>query len=152
VSAGATLVTFRWDGELWAFDLADVMEVAGARPVTPVPGTGRRMLGIVAWRGRTLPVLAPRRLKADPAPPDLRGRFLVLRVPSPFAVPVDEPGRVVTGCAVVAAAREAAAASGAVRAVVRVEGARVQVLDPRVLAADGVAPEREREPAPEGER
>lgn len=94
MSSPTAIVTFRWDGLTWAFPVRDVVEIASAREVTPVPGTGARIAGIVAWRGRSLPVILPRPLKAGARPPEVNSRFLVVRPGSPFAVPVDEAGRV----------------------------------------------------------
>lgn len=88
------VVTFRWDGDVWAFPVDAVVEVAARRPVTPVPGMDPRMAGIVTWRGQSLPVVLPRRLKPGGEAPELKSRFLVVRAGAPFAVPVDEPGRV----------------------------------------------------------
>jgi chemotaxis signal transduction protein len=131
----APLVTFRWEGEDWAFEAFDVVEIVGARAVTPVPNTSSRVLGIVTWRGRTLPVLLPRALKDPPVSTDLKKRLLVLRRPGSFAVPVDEPGRVVDARS--AENVEWAGAEGAARPaglrLVRVEERLVRVLDPRAL-------------------
>jgi chemotaxis signal transduction protein len=143
VTGRDAVVTFRWDGAPWAFDVGDVVEIARARAVTPIPGTGDRLLGIVAWRGRTLPVVLPRRLKETTVAPDQLHRLLVLRHPAPFAVPVDEPGRVVGG-AVEADDMSPPSledAADCVRRIVRVGGVPVPVLEPRVLVARGTLQE-----------
>jgi chemotaxis signal transduction protein len=142
-----TLVTFLWEGENWAFDLADVVEVVGTRHVTPLPGAHPRLLGIVTWRGRTLPVFAPGALKDSPVPPDLKRRLLVLRRPGPFAVPVDEPGRVVDAAAAERVdLREDGPADGL--RLLRVDGRLVRLLDPRAIVATGGAPTDRREGTP----
>ena len=139
MSGPERIVTFLWDGEEWAFDLEDVVEVATARSVTPVPGTGSGVMGIASWRGRTLPVLLPRGLKESTATPDLKSRLLVLRHPAPFAVPLDEPGRVATIGAGTFPPPEMTGEGEdrTLRAVVHVDGRPVRILDPRVLAANG---------------
>lgn len=132
------VVTFRWEGEDWAFEVPDVVEVVGARTVTPVPGTEPRVLGIVTWRGRTLPVLAPQALKDPAGTPDLKRRLIVLRE-GPFAVPVDEPGRVIdAGTAeVVDLPKDGEGTPPDGLRLLRLEGRLVRVLDPRALVAIG---------------
>ena len=137
-----TLVTFAWDGETWGFPVGDVVEVAAARRVTPVPGLAPCMAGIVTWRGRSIAVILPRRLKADAAAPEVKSRFLVVRADAPFAVPIDEPGRVVP--------RESLEwpplpgegeppPCGAPR-IVRAGAIAIRVLDPTALAECGGVP------------
>ncbi len=144
MSGADAVVTFRWDGDVWAFAVEDVVEMTERRAVTPVPGMGERMAGIVSWRGRSLPVVYPRRLKDGAKAPETRSRFLVVRAGAPFAVPVDEPGRV----AFALPAEEGPADEAedpAVRAIRRADGARIRVLDPGVLvgrAANGAPGER----------
>lgn len=132
MSGAGAVVTFRWDGELWAFAVEDVVEMATRRAVTPIPGMGERMAGIVSWRGRSLPVVYPRRLKDGAKAPETRSRILVVRAGAPFAVPVDEPGRVAFALPADDGRRDAAE-DPAVRAIRRADGARVRVLDPGVL-------------------
>ena len=137
----ATLVTFAWDGEIWGFAVRDVVEIASARPVTPVPGLGPCLPGIVSWRGRTLPVILPRRLKRSPGPPEVKSRFLVVRAEAPFAVPLDETGRVVPGepLGLPEAGIDAEPPSG-VRANLRSGATAIRILDPTALAASGGFP------------
>ena len=141
MSAPSSVVTYRWEGEEWAFELSDVVEVVGARPVTPVPGMDPRVLGIVTWRGRTLPVVVPRALKDSPGAPDLKKRLLVLRRPGTFAVPVDEPGRVIDAgqAEVVDLPKGSDGASSDGLRLLRLEGRLVRVLDPRSLVGSGSA-------------
>ena len=140
MSAPGPVVTYRWEGEDWAFELADVVEVLGARVVTPVPGMDPCVLGIVTWRGRTLPVLAPRPLKETHAAPDLKRRLLVLRRPGAFAVPVDEPGRVIdAGMASVVDVPEGSETQVDGLRLLRLDGRLVRVLDPHSLTRSGRA-------------
>ncbi|MFN8179497.1 MAG: chemotaxis protein CheW [bacterium] len=150
----APIVSFRWDGEEWAFDAADVIEMIGARTVTRVPGTAPRILGIVTWRGRTLPVLLPRALKEPPVSTDLKKRLLVLRRPGAFAVPVDEPGRVIDASAAESiewASIEAGARPSGLR-LLRLEERLVRVLDPKVLVESASAETAHETVAPGGDR
>jgi chemotaxis signal transduction protein len=121
-------VTFRWDGEVWALDVDDVIEIVAARPVTRWPAASRRLLGLVAWRGRTLPVVVPRALKNGLPGPDVKKRLLVLGRPAPFAVPLDEAGRV--------AVADPPAAGESENAPVRVDGSLVTLIDPEDLLAN----------------
>lgn len=94
--ATAPFVTFTLDGTRYALAIADVVEVTAAVPVTPVPGTADRLVGVTAWRGKTIPVLDPRaRLKQGARTPDVMSRILVVGRPSPFGVLIGDPGRVV---------------------------------------------------------
>ena len=89
------VVTFRLGGACYGFPLGDVVEVTVAVPVTPVPGTTCRLVGVTAWRGRTIPVLDPRpHLKREARESDVVSRILVVGRPSPFGVRIDDPGRV----------------------------------------------------------
>jgi purine-binding chemotaxis protein CheW len=89
------LVSFTLGGTRYAFAVADVVEVTAVVPVTPIPGAAARLVGVTAWRGRTIPVLDPRRnLKRDGPKPDVVSRILVVGRPSPFGVLIDAPGRV----------------------------------------------------------
>jgi chemotaxis signal transduction protein len=78
----------RQGATLFGLSLAQVEEVLRAGAVTPVPGAGGGLLGVVLWRDRVVPVvdLARRAGLAPPAagPP---GRLLVVRG-------VRRPGRV----------------------------------------------------------
>jgi chemotaxis signal transduction protein len=121
-------VTFRWDGEPWALDVGDVIEIVAARAVTRLPGSSQRLLGLVAWRGRTLPVVIPRALKEGRPGPDVKRRLLVLGRPAPFAVPLDEAGRV----AVADPPGEGESENGPVR----VDGLQVTLIDPEDLLAN----------------
>lgn len=92
---GGAIVTFRLDGKEYGLDVQDVVEVTSARPVTPLPGTSDRVVGVTTWRGKTVPVLDPRRrLKRRAPAPELRSRLLVVGRPGPFALLIGEPGRV----------------------------------------------------------
>jgi chemotaxis signal transduction protein len=89
------VVTFRLGNTVYGFPVGDVIEVTAAVPVTPVPGTAGRLVGVTAWRGRTIPVLDPRpNLKREAREPDVVSRILVVARPSPFGVRIDGPGRV----------------------------------------------------------
>ena len=88
-------ITFLSAGREYALAVHDVVEVLSARPATPIPTAVDRLAGIVSWRGSTLPVLdLPSALKSADRAPDVEKRMLVVRHPSPFAIRVDEPGRI----------------------------------------------------------
>lgn len=134
----APLVTFTRDGVRYAFEVPDVIEVTALVPVTPVPRTGPRLLGVTSWRGRTIPVVDPRgHLKREAAKPDVKSRILVVGRPSPFGVAIDEPGRLLRSPdrhPVESVGREGPAAPG-VRLVRTAEGL-VRVLDPEAVLGD----------------
>jgi chemotaxis signal transduction protein len=93
--ASVALVSFTLGGSRYAFAVGDVVEVTSAVPITPVPGTAARLVGVTAWRGRTIAVIDPRRrLKGEGRKPDVMSRILIVGRPSPFGVLIDDPGRV----------------------------------------------------------
>lgn len=88
-------ITFRVSDREYALAVHDVVEILSARPATPIPTAADRLAGVVSWRGSTLPVLdLPSALKRADRAPDVERRMLVVRHPSPFAIRVDEPGRI----------------------------------------------------------
>ena len=90
-----TLVTFRCSGNLWAVDVADVLEVVRLGPLTRVPGASARVAGVFGWRGRTVPVISlPSALKRSAESPDQKKRVLVLGRPEPFGVLIDRSERI----------------------------------------------------------
>jgi chemotaxis signal transduction protein len=136
------LVTFKIGDRDFAFDVRDVVEMVTARPPTPVPGACSRLVGVTSWRGKTLPVLElPGALKREAAPSDGKKRLLVLRRPTPFALQVDESGRIadprdLEDLAVEGGEIEGDARESGVR-LVRWHGRLLRVLDPvRVLGHD----------------
>ncbi len=91
----AAIVTFRTEGRLWAVDVKEVLEIIRAGAVTPVPGTARRLAGVVGWRGKTLAVVRmDPGLKPKPPAPDLMSRILVFGRPGSFGVLIERAGRV----------------------------------------------------------
>jgi purine-binding chemotaxis protein CheW len=50
-------ITFVLGGEDYGIDLLQVQEIAGALPITRVPGTPDYVLGLVNLRGQVIPVL-----------------------------------------------------------------------------------------------
>lgn len=97
MSRTAAVVTFRWGGADYAFEIADVVEVTPLADLTPLPGSSPRVAGVTTWRGRTIPVIdLAALLKPEEEAPDLRKRLLVLGRPGHFGVLIDEPGRVLS--------------------------------------------------------
>jgi purine-binding chemotaxis protein CheW len=91
------LFAFRAGGGLWAVPVDEVLELVRLGPVTRVPGTSDRVVGVVGWRGRTIPILAfEDDLKPGGSDPDLRGRVLVLARPGPFGLLIERPERVLS--------------------------------------------------------
>jgi chemotaxis signal transduction protein len=133
------LVTFRIGDQDFAFDVRDVVEMIAARQPTPVPGASPRLIGVTSWRGKTVPVLTlPGALKREAAPSDGKKRLLVLRRPTPFALRVDEPGRIADPRDLEDVAIEGGDVEDEVREsgvrLVRWQGRLLRVLDPvRVL-------------------
>jgi len=126
-------VTFRLDGQEYAFAAADVVEVLPARFVAPVPGTSRRVVGVTTWRGRAIPVLDLRRsLKREAPGPDVKGGLLVLRRPGPFGVLIGDPGRILWGVDIIAeesVGSDPGRETGVVRVLATSSGS-VRLLDP----------------------
>lgn len=122
------VVTFRVDGEDWAVDVQDVAEIVPGRPITRLPGAPPFVLGLVSWRGRTLPVLVPQPLKGARPAPDVKRRLLVLRRPEPCAVPIDESARI------------GRAQVGPEGTAVRFEGRELALLDAASILARGDGP------------
>jgi two-component system chemotaxis response regulator CheV len=134
VSAPFLLVTFRVAESTFAFDVEDVVEVAGLGIVTRVPGTAERVLGVTSWRGRTLPVLlVSADLKREAAAPDQRCRLVVLKNPGAFAIRVDAPGQIIRDWTPIP---DAPPGSGETRQLARVRNELVRVLDPRRVVGD----------------
>jgi len=135
-------ITFFCAGREYALVVHDVVEILSARPATPIPTSVPRLAGIVSWRGSTLPVLdLPSTLKhADPSP-DEEKRMLVVRRPSPFAIRVDQAGRIlstrdVTEIVVEGGDAEREAREHGIR-LMRTTAGLVRVVDPaRVLGSE----------------
>jgi chemotaxis signal transduction protein len=135
-AASGSFVTFRLDGAEYAFALTDVVELTRVLPITPVPRTAARVLGVATWRGKTIVVLdVAAHLKRRVRTPDARGRLLVIGRPDPFAVLIGEPGRVLRAeDATPVELPDAAAASDAAGvSLVRTAGGLVRVVDPACL-------------------
>ena len=135
------LVTFRVGEHDYALELDDVIELIVQHPPTPVPGSVPRLLGVTSWRGRTLPVLGlAGALKREPAEPDGKGRFLVLSRPSPYALHVDDPGRLASPRDLVPVAIEGAEAEAEARELglrlARWNGRLLRILDPVRILGD----------------
>lgn len=133
------VVTFLVANRDFAFAVSDVIEMLSARVPTAVPGASPRLAGVTSWRGRTLPVLdlVPALKLEDPSP-DSQKRLLVLRRPAPFALKVDEPGRIVDPDDIESIELEGGDAEREAREfgiqLIRCSGRLVRVLDPvRVL-------------------
>jgi chemotaxis signal transduction protein len=132
------LVTFTLAGTRYAFAVADVVEVTAVVPVTPVPGTAARLVGVTAWRGRTIPVLDPRRnLKREGPEPDVLSRILVVGRPSPFGVLMDAPGRVLRPADLrPIQSGEPAEGRGSVPKLASAADGLVRLLDPEAVLGD----------------
>ena len=143
-----TLVTFELGEGWYAFDVADVVEVARPGPLTPLPGTSDCLAGVVAWRGRTIPVLElGALLKLEGASPDVKRKLIVLGRPSPFGVLVDRPGDLLdpTGTEdVEMPAGRPTDGIGKTLTIVRAELGLVRVLDPEGIleASPELLPQR----------
>ena len=137
-AAPGALVSFTLGGVRFAFAVADVVEVTAVVPVTPVPGTARRLVGVTAWRGRTIPVVDPRRaLKSEGRKPDVLSRILVVGRPSPFGVLIDAPGRVLREADLRAIeSGEPADPRAAGPTLVRAADGLVRLLDPEAVLGD----------------
>lgn len=131
------LVTFTLAGIRYAFEVREVVEVTGAVPVAPVPRTADRVVGVTAWRGKTIPVLDPRpRLKREARKPDVMSRILVVGRPSPFGVLIDDPGRVLRATDVHAVETHGPASGDPGVRLVRTPEGVVRVLDPEAVLGD----------------
>ncbi|MGQ0720063.1 MAG: chemotaxis protein CheW [Candidatus Eiseniibacteriota bacterium] len=132
-------VTFRLDGAEYAFALTDVVELTRVLPITPVPRTADRVLGVATWRGKTIAVLdVAAHLKRRPRTPDARGRLLVIGRPDPFAVLIGEPGRLLRAEDATPVELPDAAGPGETAGIslVRTAGGLVRVVDPACLLGD----------------
>jgi len=70
----------RHGATLFGLSLAQVEEVLRPVPVTPLPGAGGGLLGVLLWRDRVVPVIDLAGASAsDPAPAGPPGRLLVVR-------------------------------------------------------------------------
>jgi chemotaxis signal transduction protein len=132
-------VTFRLDGAEYAFALTDVVELTRVLPITPVPRTADRVLGVATWRGKTIAVLdVAAYLKRRTRTPDAKGRLLVLGRPDPFAVLIGEPGRVLRAedATPVDLAEGGGPGDAAGVSLVRTAAGLVRVVDPACLLGD----------------
>jgi len=131
------IVTFTLAGARYALPVRRVVEVTTAVPVTRVPGASSRLLGVTAWRGRTIPVLDPRpNLKRDPREPDVVSRILVVGHPSPFGVRIDDPGRVLRASDLRPLEPGDPEANAAGPDLVRTADGLVRLLDPEEVLGD----------------
>lgn len=139
---GGPWITFSCGDTDYALDVFDVLELLPARTATPVPGGTDRLAGITTWRGRTLAVIDwPATLKAERDTPDLRKRMIVVRRPSPFALRVDAPGRIVGAGELEELTMEGGGADREARdqgvRLLRSRHGLVRVLDPRRILGRG---------------
>jgi len=75
------LLTFTAGGLVYAIGATSVVEVLPTVPVRPVPQLPDYVLGMVAYRGRMIPVIdLPRRLTGDPARALLSTRLIIVEV------------------------------------------------------------------------
>lgn len=75
------LLTFTAGGLMYAIGARTVVEVLPTVPVRPVPHLPDYVLGMIAYRGRMIPVIdLPRRLTGAPARPLLSTRLIVVEV------------------------------------------------------------------------
>ena len=70
---------FRWGGDLFALDVADVQEVVADLPLTPLPRADTGWLGVGNLRGEILPAVSLQRWFAGTTPAPV---FVVLRTPT----------------------------------------------------------------------
>jgi len=76
--SGSMLLTFRLDGEAFAFPVTKVHEILDPIPVTPVPNAGPFAPGVINVRGVVVPLLDIRhRLLMQPAEDTEASRIIV---------------------------------------------------------------------------
>ena len=76
------LLSFTAGGQTYAIEAAAVVEVLPAVPVRPLPHVPDYVLGVVAYRGRMIPVIdVPRRLAGEAARQRLSTRLIVVEPP-----------------------------------------------------------------------
>ena len=76
------LLTFTAGGLVYAIAARTVVEVLPTVPVRPVPHLPDDVLGMVAYRGRMIPVIdLPRRLTGSPARALLSTRLIIVEIP-----------------------------------------------------------------------
>ena len=138
------LVRFALGDRELLVDVASVLEVLVAGPVTRLPGSAPAIAGVTSVRGRIVPVVDASRALGTTVPV-ARDRFLVVATPDgPVALVVDRVDAVV---AADLPARDDGATADGVRpaplvvATATIDGASFPVVDPAavIAAAVGVA-------------
>src|SRR5687768_7981199 len=87
-----SLLPIRLDSEWLLIDAVNVREILGAEAWIPIPHTRSELPGVLAWRGRAIPVLdlGPIFGGAALAPRQTRARTLIVELErSVVAIPVD---------------------------------------------------------------
>jgi chemotaxis signal transduction protein len=87
-----SLLPIRLDSEWLLIDAVNVREILGAETWIPIPHTRPELPGVLAWRGRAIPVLdlGPVFGAAALAPRQTRARTLIVELErSVVAIPVD---------------------------------------------------------------
>lgn len=78
------LLSFTAGGQTYAIEAASVVEVLPAVPIRPIHRLPEYVLGVVAYRGRMLPVIdLPRRLAGEASRPRLSTRLIVVETTVP---------------------------------------------------------------------
>jgi len=77
------LLSFTAGGQTYAIETAAVVEVLPVVPIRPLPRLPEYVLGVVAYRGRMIPVIdLARRLTGEPARARLSTRLIVIETRS----------------------------------------------------------------------
>lgn len=85
------VLIFRLGKSEWALPVQQVRQVLPPAPETRLPGAAPPVRGLIAWRGKVLPVLAVGTNLGSADPPAGHGHLLIVKVGGELAaLPVDE--------------------------------------------------------------
>jgi len=91
---GAQMVTFRLGDETYGLDISQIREVLNIQEVTALPHLPKFVKGVISLRGQVVPVVDLREKLGMSGGTPRRPRILVLDLPKPLGILVDDVSRV----------------------------------------------------------